>query len=683
METIAKFVDVRKAKNGKIIGSIRFEDGKSMSAPPGIELTLDLNNKECLVTREKGPITQIVCEGKKLINELQIFSKGQVVNQSSGSSKMQREYKLDDRPSTVNALDYSAKAPYNFIPLNETLVEGEEPVDFSKYDDARLIGYIRCELEALTPLYIRDTLNEAEVANDLESNKNLDFFSPGGRCRIPGSSLRGMVRTLVEIMGWGKFIFFQDKLLFYRGLADQSNLQQEYRNNMSSYDRNGKKTSYKFSAGYLKRDGLDYYIIPATVDRDEKQFEQVPKRDFNKEFVFEKYPDGKTLVISGKMYRKKHDWLINPPDYQKQFKISVQDICFYKMDENRFKDKTTDDDRKKYDGDLLRMLSVTGTHVPCFYVRWNDFEAKLRVSFGHTGYFRLTYKNTIGEHIPAQLKDDKKNDIAETIFGSLSKFASRVYFEDAELKSFFFGNDCISDMTPEILSSPKPTTFQHYLEQNDNANLKNLSHWNSSCNIRGHKLYWHRRNSNLPDDKPLAINDIVIRPVKPGTKFTCKIRFENLTEIELGALLFALDLPENHHHKLGMGKPLGLGTVKIIPTLYLGDRKQRYSRLFDGDQWRLAEKMVENQKYKKAFEHYVLERMSPKERNGADSLWTVERMKQLEAMLDWQVTGEVGWVEETRYMQIEHSLNGNEFKKRPILEKPLEYRRRFLHKSKN
>jgi CRISPR/Cas system CSM-associated protein Csm3 (group 7 of RAMP superfamily) len=681
----AKFVEVRKAKSGKIVGSIRFEDGKSMSVPSGVELTLDLINKECMVTREEGPIIQIVCEGKELINKPQIFSKDQVVKQPSVTPKIQREYQPNERPHTSNDPDYSAKAPYNFVPLNETLVGGEKPVDFSTYHQTRLTGYIQCELETLTPLYIRDTLNENEVANNLESNKHPDFFSPGGKCRIPGSSLRGMVRNLVEIMGWGKFISFQDKLLFYRGLADQSNLRQEYQANMSSYNRKTKKTSYKFGAGYLKREGLNCYIIPATVDNGGKQFKQVPKRDYNKEFVYEKYQDGKTLVVSGKMQGKKNDWLINSPNYQIQFKVSEQDIQAYKNDESRYRDKSIVDNDKKYDGDLLRLLSVNGnTNIPCFYVRWNDFRGNPRISFGHTGYFRLACQKTIGEHIPAELKDMNKMDIAETIFGSLSKIASRVYFEDAELIGLLSEDVGMPELTSKVLSSPKPTTFQHYLEQNEKADLKNLNHWNSFCSIRGHKLYWHKHDSVRFEnkDKLIAINDIVIKPINKGRQFTCKIRFESLTEIELGALLFALDLPENHHHKLGMGKPLGLGTIKITPTLYLSDRKQRYSRLFNGDQWQSAERMAEIQKYKEAFEHYVLERISPKERNGADSLWAVERMKQLEAMLDWQVAGEANWEEETRYMQIEHPLNGNEFKKRPILEKPLEYRRRFFRKSK-
>lgn len=79
----------------------------------------------------------------------------------------------------------------------------------------------------------------------------------------------------------------------------------------------------------------------------------------------------------------------------------------------------------------------------------------------------------------------------------------------------------------------------------------------------------------------------------------------------------------------------------------------------------------------------MLNRMSQEERNGADSLWAVTRMKHLKAMFDWQDANEPGWLEETRYMEIEHPQNKNEFKKRLILAKPVEYKKHFKCKPQN
>jgi hypothetical protein len=37
----------------------------------------------------------------------------------------------------------------------------------------------------------------------------------------------------------------------------------------------------------------------------------------------------------------------------------------------------------------------------------------------------------------------------------------------------------------------------------------------------------------------------------------------NLSDVELGALLWLLSLPENHYHRLGGAKPLGFGSIKL------------------------------------------------------------------------------------------------------------------------
>ena len=105
----------------------------------------------------------------------------------------------------------------------------------------------------------------------------------------------------------------------------------------------------------------------------------------------------------------------------------------------------------------------------CFYIESDSG----KIIFSHTGLFRLPYKYTIGDHIPEELKKEELTDMAEAIFGKLSEkysFASRVFFEDAVLcpgqNNIFFLK---SHQCRKILSGPKPTTFQHYLEQDPNV----------------------------------------------------------------------------------------------------------------------------------------------------------------------------------------------------------------------
>lgn len=51
--------------------------------------------------------------------------------------------------------------------------------------------------------------------------------------------------------------------------------------------------------------------------------------------------------------------------------------------------------------------------------------------------------------------------------------------------------------------------------------------------------------------------------VTPGTRFKLRLRFENLSEVELGALTYSLTAEGGHHMRLGGGKPLGFGSATV------------------------------------------------------------------------------------------------------------------------
>jgi CRISPR-associated protein (TIGR03986 family) len=65
--------------------------------------------------------------------------------------------------------------------------------------------------------------------------------------------------------------------------------------------------------------------------------------------------------------------------------------------------------------------------------------------------------------------------------------------------------------------------------------------------------------------------------VKPGKRFAFTIDINNLSDVEAGALLWLLNLPKDHYHRLGGGKPFGFGSVKL--SLIEID-------LRDGEAWR-------------------------------------------------------------------------------------------------
>ncbi|MDZ4711298.1 MAG: TIGR03986 family CRISPR-associated RAMP protein [bacterium] len=552
-----------------------------------------------------------------------------------------------------------AKAPYNFVPLNKTVVTSDfkiADVPFDKYHTKRNTGYIDLNICTLTSMYIRDNKNK----DDDERIINPDFFSPAnGKARIPGSSIRGLLRNMVEVVSYGKFENFDDKRLYMRGFADRT-LGDVYRSYGMSTRVRG-IVSYSMNCGLLIKRGNEYKI------QDSGRATQITKADTvtrigHRGNEFEFYDFGSEyIVVPGRMSRDRN-WIVpKPPAGCIEHPLLKEDIDDYRNDENR-----TDN------VNLLEKVKRLATGVPCFYIQWQDENGETRTTFGHTGMFRLPYRKTIGEHIPDFLKFKELDDFAEAIFGNEKTFSGRVFFEDSFNDKEDKSEILIGETHPKILSGPKPTTFQHYLTQNS-AEANELKHYdpvNSKLSaIRGNKLYWHKENAdNWKEHESVPINNNIhtkINPVRKDTIFKGRIRFENLSDEELGAILFALDLPEGCNHKIGMGKPLGLGSIKITCSLHLSKRETRYNEIFS--EWTDSLPESDNVKeFKNKFADYVLKQLNKdvSVKYTAENLWAEERMRELRRMLTFN-----HGIDEDKisYMTIK---NGNDFRTRRVLPKP-------------
>jgi len=655
-------------------------------------------------------------------------------------------------------INLEAFAPYNFIPLNDKVVPSDfemNKVPFDKYHKEKKNGYIALNIQTKTPIYLRDLLekDESEKVEQLKSEiENLktntiefrrkyielleltkSFYSPGdGVFKLSGSSLRGMIRTHVEIISFSRIGFIDENRKFhYRSMADMSvNLKQKFSAEMLGGDRNS-GFYQKVKAGYLVKDGNNFKIKPAISHDPNCQFYRVEedlvisagiltermsieengRREENPSYKFgfkkikftseplaihqhsqnlkyarvnrvfkvddsnapENANEG-VLICTGWMRNQrigKHlHWVIKPAENSDlEFLPGV--VEDYKNDEGRVKGANLLEWFKEFNAD----------QIPCFYLTEGD-----RVkSFGHTGIFRLAYEQSLKDFIPFYHRESKLIDITEGIFGNETEFAGRVFFEDAKFINSVKENPLIEKKHPQILSSPKPTTFQHYVVQknieplyNENQRsrdygklqgLRMLKDYNSTdVALRGNKMYWHKENSNwaasqVDLDKHLK-QLTLIECIDEGAKFNGRIRFENLSDVELGALLFTLDLPDGCCHKIGMGKPLGLGSIKITPTLHLSNRENRYTHIADEWSSELKESTSEDKNinnFKNVFENYILSQL----KSDKKSLWEIERMEELQRMLDFNNKPAL---DKTRYMKIEPKPN--EFRNRPVLPKP-------------
>ncbi len=625
-----------------------------------------------------------------------------------------------------------ANAPYNFIPLPEKVREFENPPGHDCYQPGLLSGYFDCVLTTLSPLYIRSTLTLKEYqkrANGAEkkraSDDKPDFFSPGGELRIPGSSLRGMARMLVEILSSSALQAISHQQMFFRGVGDTRKFPHSaaYIQRLTEENELGKR--YNSSrAGCIVKEGATYWLYesrragsgngrskfrvdPATIIRTLKLpiiSEQLNwKREriwFNpltldrgsvRDFKLRSsgpQPAGWEagwLIVPGKAPPPrgkdgkpgiKRHWIITEPDYTQDplRVIPVDEVLDYRDGGGL----TQASSNNKFS--VLPERDGVENARPCFFTLWDEEDGKTdqekrHVNFGHTAYFRLPYKTRPKDLVPEQIRKgaDGPSDMAEGIFGTAAGSggkAGRVYFEDARPDPPEQANPLLALQYPRILSSPKPTSYQHYLEQPEAARAfmqrgqsQNwagaLQFWDDGKNpqIRGHKLYWHRNPENWYEaqPQPSSSQHTQIKAVREGITFRFRVRFDNLRPEELGALATGLFLPEGMAHKLGMGKPLGLGSVRIEGSLNLVDRKARYSNLFstDGESWQsgVAE-AVDPAKYGQTFAGWLW-KDNP---NPPASLWEDKRLSELKYMLTYQGRP-ADWQDRTRYMDVKEYQN--------------------------
>ncbi len=117
-----------------------------------------------------------------------------------------------------------------------------------------------------------------------------------------------------------------------------------------------------------------------------------------------------------------------------------------------------------------------------------------------------------------------------------------------------------------ILSTPKPTTTPFYLLDKNGRPDPTVTYDTAGARLRGRKFYRHQGKAKPEEyqrDEKSDQNRTVRGALEPGATFTFTVDFENLAPLELGALLYTLELEEGMFHRLGYAKPLGFGSVKV------------------------------------------------------------------------------------------------------------------------
>ncbi|WP_071515278.1 TIGR03986 family CRISPR-associated RAMP protein [Geitlerinema sp. PCC 9228] len=219
---------------------------------------------------------------------------------------------------------------------------------------------------------------------------------------------------------------------------------------------------------------------------------------------------------------------------------------------------------------------------------------------------RRLYSNSPEELLHFSLKPAQqfnKLSPADRVFGWVNQYGKNSYKGNLRIRNV----RCQSDnpisafghpgFPLAILGQPKPQQSRFYTAQDKNGTPlepgtpKNETYL-ANHGLRGRKVYPH--HANLPEnywDNPKEDrtqkgdngyfqeyrqpnntdeqgarsnqNRSIQAWVKPDTEFTFEIDIKNLSDIELGALLYLLSLPQGHYHRFGGGKPLGFGSVRL------------------------------------------------------------------------------------------------------------------------
>lgn len=520
--------------------------------------------------------------------------------------------------------------PYNFISLGNKSYKKFNALEIRTKND-KITGYIQCELETKTPIFIPNVTNDKVFYSKGEEHKSYDFFSYEDLTNktlhadefnepiIPGSSIRGVIRNVYETLTNSCMSVIDDEKPLYKRLPDpgQAGLIIRDGERISLYK--SRRVMVKYKECKLDDDNLGKYGVDINkYSYGEKVWIEEGKKYKNKNYMpnvckrikKEKFDGGKECyVITGGSFIKKHHFtvilkenitkldVLNENDIKRL--ENVLDLYLDKTINKNIKDKE-EPPLKGYKELLEKFEKGEVNEIPVFYKKINGI-----YYISPACITKEVYNNTIGTIIKENGNYNPCNNIESlceccNLFGMVgeenNKFeyvnsnSSRIRFEDAklvlnegkEIKDIF-----LNKVTLKELASPKVSATEFYLfkpELKEAADIWTYDYaakWERSGRkkaisgykpkIRGRKFFWHHWYQGEFDitkleDKQQTKRNVTIRPIKSNIKFEFKVFFDRITIDELRKLVWVLNLGSNENlnmHKIGMAKPLGLGSVKI------------------------------------------------------------------------------------------------------------------------
>lgn len=516
--------------------------------------------------------------------------------------------------------------PYNFVSLKDekdVVYKGERKLGTNT-------GKLVCKLVNKTPLFI---MGKSEQDN--KGHTKEWFCREKGITIIPGSSLKGVIRNIIDVltnsvirnvedekleqrMGAGKFesVFGIIESLPENGkkgiIVEAEKIKVKTKEKIEigykkfEFKDNGKEFSKKYNVkdGLIERVKLkdSIYNLKETEIKIKPGVTTVEKLITNSKEYKNYLTDNENSVqgvlwFSSPIYGKIHEKLLIPKKNGRKFEFSKEEYedfkYIIKQRAERIKNgKDINSSTFYYDKNL-----EIGDPL-LFEVK----DGKMAEHLAFSEIPRLRYKFSPLDLVPEEFcpGDSLKNlSFSERLFGTtgditkkdeekkdeLVALSGKVFFEDAKnYKPEMIDNG--NPVTLKAFGEPHPTLTTFYLD-----NIEKNYNENKGVSIRGRKFYWHhkekigkpfseyRKSVEMPKDKngqnKFAYNSS-LELMDINNEFEFNVNFENLTDEELGVLVYAIELEDGLLHKIGKGKAFGFGSCKIEIKEFLLENKDKY-----------------------------------------------------------------------------------------------------------
>ena len=488
--------------------------------------------------------------------------------------------------------------PYNFIPLAKEC-NRTQPGE----DEKLLTGYIDCELKTLTPAIISDTSDVEEDAIGHKTYRNTVFLN--GRPAIPASEIRGMIRSKFEVLTASCMSSAEPELEFFSRYKG-SNM-----NYAAVLDLDTGKL-YRCDKYLFEDSERGYFIKPgsrsnkglyATGDMVSVEIIKKPqgKRTVKRALVSKDAPLKGYVRIGEEFNRKSPVHVFVPTEKE----IHAENEADFKKMFNEIREKYRTN-FELYQKEEKAHIAESYTNMqPLWYecIKFTDADGTKKeyvyFSLGQNGQTknRRKFKDVVRKGF---LPCDDKENLCEgcRLFGTVNDknglaVHGKLRFEDALLD-----NSCIKKDSDEYyvqkkplileeLSTPRAENARFYMtiRAGKKNQIVDKSEWmystdfkskfgqsdestveikDNEIEIRGRKEYWHFKPA-LKNAAEKTQRNLSVRPLKEGLKYNFRVYFEGISRDELEHLrmTLSLDNKSDYAHKIGGGKPLGFGSVKI------------------------------------------------------------------------------------------------------------------------